>query len=73
VDNICTPLLIIQGANDPRVLPAESEQIVDRLRGLGREVEYTVFDDEGHAFLKRENELRAQRATADWFERHLRP
>ncbi len=71
VDNIRAPLLIIQGANDPRVLPAESEQVVDRLRGLEREVEYIVFDDEGHAFLKRENELRGQRATAEWLERHL--
>ena len=71
VDNVRAPLLVIQGANDPRVVKGESDQIVERLRELGREVEYDVFDDEGHGFTKRENQLRAARLTADWFEKHL--
>ena len=45
--------------------------MVDRLRELGREVEYVVFEDEGHGFTKRANQLRAFRLTADWFEQHL--
>lgn len=65
-------MLVVQGAKDPRVLPAESEQIVEKLRARGCEVEYLLFEDEGHAFLKRENELRALRATAAWLERHLK-
>src|SRR5439155_1271676 len=50
VEDVQTPLLVIQGATDPRVVKGESEQMVDRLQSLGREVEYVVFDDEGHGF-----------------------
>jgi dipeptidyl aminopeptidase/acylaminoacyl peptidase len=71
VDNIRAPLLVIQGANDPRVVKAESDQMVERLRGLGRTVEYIVFEDEGHGFTKRRNELEAFRATAEWFTQQL--
>jgi dipeptidyl aminopeptidase/acylaminoacyl peptidase len=45
--------------------------MVERLRELGREVEYVVFDDEGHGFTKRANQIRAFRLAADWLERHL--
>lgn len=71
VENVETPLLVIQGATDPRVVKAESDQMVEKLRDLGREVEYVVFDDEGHGFTKRPNELKAYRLAADWLERHL--
>ena len=47
VDNVRAPLLVIQGANDPRVVKGESDQMVERLRELERDVEYVVFDDEG--------------------------
>ena len=52
-------------------MKSESDQLVDRLRSLGREVEYVVFEDEGHGFTKRSNELKAVRLAAEWFERHL--
>ena len=52
-------LLVIQGAKDPRVVKAESDQMVARLRELGREVEYEVFEDEGHGFTRYTNEIRA--------------
>jgi dipeptidyl aminopeptidase/acylaminoacyl peptidase len=65
------PLLVLQGANDPRVVRPESDQMVDRLRELGREVEYVVFEDEGHGFTRYENELRAYRLACEWLERHL--
>ncbi len=71
VDNVKTPLLVMQGAKDPRVVKSESDQLVERLRELGRTVEYVVFDDEGHGFTKRENEVRAYRLAAEWLERHL--
>jgi dipeptidyl aminopeptidase/acylaminoacyl peptidase len=65
------PLLVLQGANDPRVVKAESDQMVETLRSGGHEVEYVVFPDEGHGFTKRANLLRAYSLTADFFERHL--
>lgn len=71
VENVQTPLLVIQGATDPRVVKGESDQLVERLESLGREVEYVVFEDEGHGFTKRPNELKAYRLAAEWLERHL--
>ncbi|MEX2397948.1 MAG: prolyl oligopeptidase family serine peptidase, partial [Balneolales bacterium] len=56
-EQIAAPLLVIQGANDPRVKKAESDQIVAALRDLNREVEYIVAPDEGHGFAGRENRL----------------
>ena len=68
---IKAPLLVIQGANDPRVVKPESDQMVERLRELGRTVEYMVFEDEGHGFTKTANSLKALRATAEWLEKYL--
>lgn len=59
IDQWRVPLLVIQGANDPRVKKIESEQIVHALRDKGIEVEYLFFEDEGHGFSKKENELLA--------------
>ena len=55
--NIQAPLLVIQGANDPRVKQAESDQIVVALRELERPVEYLVAPDEGHGYRGRENRM----------------
>jgi dipeptidyl aminopeptidase/acylaminoacyl peptidase len=71
VENVKTPLLVIQGATDPRVVKGESDQMVEKLKSLGRDVEYVVFDDEGHGFTKRANELKAYGLAAEWLERHL--
>ena len=71
VDRVRAALLVIQGAKDPRVVKAESDQMVGRLRELGREVEYVVFEDEGHGFTRYTNELQAWRLTCEWLERHL--
>jgi dipeptidyl aminopeptidase/acylaminoacyl peptidase len=73
IENVRTPILVMQGAKDPRVVKPESDQFVEKLQSLGREVEYVVFEDEGHGFTKRQNELKAFRLAADWFERHLLP
>ena len=71
IDNVRAPLLVIQGAKDPRVVKPESDQLVEKLREVGRTVEYVVFEDEGHGFTKRPNELKAMRLSAEWLERHL--
>jgi dipeptidyl aminopeptidase/acylaminoacyl peptidase len=71
VDQVRAPLLVIQGAKDPRVVKAESDQMVERLRERGRDVEYVVFDDEGHGFTRYPNEVRAYRLTCEWLESHL--
>ncbi len=71
VEAIRAPLLVIQGANDPRVVKPESDQMVERLRALDRTVEYMVFEDEGHGFTKTANSLKALKATAEWLERYL--
>lgn len=71
VDRIETPLFVIQGANDPRVVKPESDQIVAKLRERGVEVRYDVYEDEGHGFTKRENEQQAFRDIAAFLEEHL--
>ncbi|MGH2378044.1 MAG: alpha/beta fold hydrolase [Candidatus Limnocylindria bacterium] len=70
---IRSPLLVLQGANDPRVPLAEAEQLVAELKKRGVAHEYHVYPDEGHAFAKRHNRIDAQQRALDWFERHLRP
>jgi dipeptidyl aminopeptidase/acylaminoacyl peptidase len=71
VDQIRIPLLIAQGANDPRVKQAESEQIVAALKERGIDYEYLLFEDEGHGFAKPENRLRFYAAAEAFLARHL--
>ena len=72
VDQITAPLFIVQGAHDPRVPKAESDQIVDRLRARGVEVRYDIYGDEGHGFTSRDNEITAYSDIAAFLVRHLR-
>jgi dipeptidyl aminopeptidase/acylaminoacyl peptidase len=69
--DIRIPLLIAQGANDPRVKQAESEQIVTALKEAGIDYEYLLFPDEGHGFAKPENRLRFYAAAERFLARHL--
>ena len=71
VDKIVAPLLVIQGANDPRVTKHESDQIVDALRERGVPVEYMVKDDEGHGFAKPENRKDMYRGVEGFLATHL--
>jgi dipeptidyl aminopeptidase/acylaminoacyl peptidase len=64
VENMRAPLLVLQGANDPRCVKPESDQMVEKLRSIGVDVEYHVFDDEGHDFSKRTNQLKAYKLIA---------
>ncbi|MFC3962237.1 S9 family peptidase [Nocardia jiangsuensis] len=70
-DRIRTPLLVLQGANDPRVVRAESDNLVAALRGRGVAVEYIVKDDEGHGFVNPENQIDMFRAVERFLARHL--
>lgn len=69
--NIRKPLLVIQGANDPRVLQVESDEMVKAVRANKVPVEYIVFPDEGHGFRKKENRIRAAEAYRTFLDRHL--
>jgi dipeptidyl aminopeptidase/acylaminoacyl peptidase len=70
-DRIKVPLLIAQGANDPRVKQAESEQIVAAMRKANKPVEYILFHDEGHGFARPENRLRFIAAAETFLAKHL--
>ena len=70
-DRIKIPLLIAQGANDPRVKQAESEQIVAAIRKAGKPVEYLLFPDEGHGFARPENRLKFQAAAEAFLAKYL--
>jgi len=71
VDNIRAPLLVIQGAKDPRVVKAESDQMVERIRARGGDVEYYVDENEGHGATRRENAIKWMGLAADFLTRHL--
>jgi dipeptidyl aminopeptidase/acylaminoacyl peptidase len=70
--NIKVPLLVVQGANDPRVLKVESDEIVAAVRGNGVPVEYVLFPDEGHGFTKRENRITASDAFVAFLDKQLK-
>lgn len=71
VDKIQKPLLIGQGANDPRVKEAESEQIVNAMRQAGKPVEYVLYTDEGHGFARPENRLHFYAVAEEFLAKHL--
>jgi dipeptidyl aminopeptidase/acylaminoacyl peptidase len=71
VGDIKIPLLIAQGANDPRVKQAESEQIVAALKAAGIDYEYMLFPDEGHGFAKPENRLKFYAAAERFLAKHM--
>jgi dipeptidyl aminopeptidase/acylaminoacyl peptidase len=71
-DKIQRPLLVLQGANDPRVLQRESDEIVEKARANGVPVEYIVFPDEGHGFAKRENQMKGYGAILKFLDAHFK-
>ncbi len=71
VDQIKIPMLIAQGANDPRVKQAESEQIVSAMKNKGVDYEYLLFPDEGHGFARPENRLKFYAVAEKFLARHL--
>ena len=71
VDQIKIPILVAQGANDPRVKQAESEQIVEAMRDKGIDHVYLLFGDEGHGFAKPENRMKFFTAAEQFLAKHL--
>lgn len=71
-ENIAKPLLVLQGANDPRVKQAESDDIVEAVKANDVPVEYIVFPDEGHGFRKRENQEKGYEAILHFLDTYLR-
>lgn len=71
--NMSAPMLVIQGRNDPRVVAAESEDLVRQLQAKGKQLELLVFEDEGHDVLKYENRVTCYNAITEFFAKHLNP
>ena len=71
-DKITKPLMILQGANDPRVLQAESDDMVASIMENGGTVEYMVFDDEGHGFRKSSNRIAGYNKMLEFLDTHLK-
>ena len=71
-DRIKKPLMVLQGANDPRVIKPESDDIVAAVKKNGVPVEYVVFDDEGHGFAKKKNQIEGYRKILEFVDRYLK-
>jgi dipeptidyl aminopeptidase/acylaminoacyl peptidase len=71
-DKIKKPLMVLQGANDPRVLQVESDEIVETVKKNNVPVEYVIFPDEGHGFLKKENEIKGYGQILLFLDKHVR-
>lgn len=71
VDNIKIPILVVQGANDPRVTQEQSDMIVKAMEKKGIDYQYMLFEDEGHGFLKEENRLEFYAAAEKFLAKHL--
>lgn len=69
---IMAPLMVPQGANDPRVLQIESDESVAAAKKNGVPTEYIVFPDEGHGFVEKENEIRGYTAILAFVDTHLK-
>ncbi|WOK07927.1 prolyl oligopeptidase family serine peptidase [Imperialibacter roseus] len=71
-ERVTKPLMVLQGANDVRVLPVESDEIVAGVKANGVPVEYVVFDDEGHGFRKKENEIEGYGKVLVFLDKYLK-
>lgn len=66
------PVIVLQGANDPRVLQIESDEMVEAIKANGVPVEYVVFPDEGHGFIKKENEIEGYKKILTFLDKYLK-
>lgn len=71
-DKVTKPLIVLQGSQDPRVLQAESDEIVAGVRKNGVPVEYVLFEDEGHGFVKKENQITAYSKILEFLDEYLK-
>jgi dipeptidyl aminopeptidase/acylaminoacyl peptidase len=72
VDKITAPLMVIQGANDPRVPQIEADQITEKVKAKGGVVDYLLFPDEGHGLAKIPNQIKAYTAAADFLDKYVK-
>ena len=70
--NVTKPLMVLQGANDPRVLQVESDEIVEAVKANGVPVDYVLFPDEGHGFRKKENEIEGYGKIVEFLDEYLK-
>ena len=73
MDQLTCPMLVIQGANDPRVVEQESRDVVEQLQAAGKDAEIYVFEDEGHDVIKYPNKVKVYNMIVEYFEKHLKP
>jgi len=73
IEKLGAPMLVIQGKNDPRVIEQESHDLVDHLNSIGKQIEYLMFENEGHDVLKFENRVVCYNAITDFFKKYLIP
>ena len=71
-DKITKPFIVLQGSNDPRVLQVESDEIVAAAKKNGVPVEYVIFPDEGHGFVKKENNIKASEEVLRFVDKYLK-
>jgi dipeptidyl aminopeptidase/acylaminoacyl peptidase len=71
-EKIKRPLIVLQGANDPRVIKPESDDIVAAAKKNGAPVEYIVFPDEGHGFTKKKNQIEGWNAILEFLDKYLK-
>ena len=71
-EKVVRPLMVLQGAKDPRVLQVESDEIVAAVKKNGVPVDYVLFEDEGHGFVKKENQIEAYSGILKFLDKHLK-
>lgn len=71
-ENVKNPVMVLQGANDPRVLQVESDEMVEAIKASGVHVEYVIFPDEGHGFMKKENEIKGYSQILTFLDKYLK-
>ena len=71
-ENIRKPVLILQGANDPRVLQVESDEMVEAIKKQNVPVEYVIFPDEGHGFRKKKNQITSNETILVFLDKYLK-
>jgi dipeptidyl aminopeptidase/acylaminoacyl peptidase len=71
-DKVTNPVMVLQGATDPRVLQVESDEMVAAIEGNGVLVEYVLFEDEGHGFVKKENEIEGYSKILAFLDKYLK-
>ncbi|MCH2216345.1 MAG: S9 family peptidase [Flavobacteriales bacterium] len=71
-DQVTNPVMVLQGATDPRVLQVESDEMVEAIRANGVTVEYVLFDDEGHGFVKKENQIEGYSKILNFLDQYLK-